>query len=184
MADLKMRPRFAIEVSCDAETVVQSLRERIGKTDPALAGHFHDSHCVLQIPESRRYFYSPELDLTFEPVESDGAWPQAVRVRCLFAPRPSVWTGFIFVYVVLALIGLAGALFGIAQLFLGELPWSLLVPVAAMALTGAVFSSTFIGQGLAASQMYELRRYLDECLESAEARARANPQTPLDSAKL
>jgi len=184
MADLKMRPRFAVEVSCDAQTVVRSLEERIEDVDPPLEGTFSPAHCVLQIPVGRRYFFSPELDLTFEPTHSQEGWPGGVRVRCLFAPRPSVWTGFVFVYVVLALSGLAGGLYGIAQLSLGEPPWSLLVPVVALAVIALVYGSTFIGRGLASTQMYELRRYLDACLERAEARARATPRTPLDSAKL
>jgi hypothetical protein len=56
--------------------------------------------------------------------------------------------------------------------------------VASVALIAVVYGATFIGQGLAAAQMYELRRYLDESLERAEARARATPTTSFDSARL
>jgi len=184
MADLKMRPRFAVDVSCDAETVVWSLGEHLGEADPPLEGSFDRARCVLGIPASRRYFYSPELDMTFEPIDSGGNWPGGVRVRCLLGPRPAVWTGFLFLYLTLAVLGLAGGLYGVAQLSLGEPGWALFAPLAALALIGGVYGSTFIGQGLAATQMYELRRYLDQCLERAEERARATPRTPLDSAKL
>jgi hypothetical protein len=184
MADLKMRPRFAVEVSCDAETVVWSLREHIGDADPPLEGYFDRAHCVLGIPASRRHAYSPELDVTFEAIDSGGSWPGGVRVRCLLGPRPAIWTGFVFVYIVLGLLGVGGGLYGLAQLSLGEPGWFLFAPLAALALIGGVYGSTFIGQGLAATQMYELRRYLDECLERAEERAHATPRTPLDSAKL
>jgi hypothetical protein len=184
MANLKMRPRFTVDVSCDAEAVVGALREHIANADPSLEGHFKGAHCVLGIPKARRYIYSPELDLAFEPIEPDGSGPGGVRVRCLLGPRPAVWTGFVFVYVVLALLGLGGGLYGVAQLSLGEPGWALFAPLAALALIGGVYGSTFIGQGLAATQMYELRRYLDQCLERAEERAQATPRTPLDSAKL
>ena len=54
----------------------------------------------------------------------------------------------------------------------------------AQALIGAIYGATFMGQGLALSQMYELRSYLDSCLERAEERARVAPMTALDSARL
>jgi hypothetical protein len=185
MADLKMRPRFAVDVPCDAATVVEALRERIADADPPLEGSFDPAHCVLRIPPARRSFWSPELDLTFEPLEAEnGGPPPGLRVRCLFAPRPPVWTGFAFVYSVLAVAALAGALYGLAQLTLGDPPWGLAVTPAALAAIGGVYGATFIGQGLAASQMYELRRVLDDGLEHAAARARATPTTPFDSARL
>ena len=183
MADLKMRPRFTVDVASDVETVVQALRERVGDSDPPLEGYFNTAHCVLGIPAERRYLYSPELELTFESAGSD-AGAGGVRVRALVGPRPAVWTAFVYLYAVLALIGLGGALYGVAQLTLGEPPASLLVPAAALVAMGIVYGSTFIGQGLAAAQTYELRRFLDECLEHAEQRARAAPRSPFDSAGL
>lgn len=180
-----MRPRFGVNVHCDAETVVAALREHVGQADPALEGTFGPAHCVLRISEARRYFWSPELDLTFEPRSSEGGdLLPGLRVRCLFTPRPSVWTGFAFVYAVLAAAGLAGGMYGLAQLALDRPPWALAMAPAALVLIAGVYGATFIGQGLAASQMYELRRYLDACLERAEAKDRLTPKTPFDSARL
>ena len=103
MADLKMRPRFTVDVPSDVETVVQALRERVGDSDPPLEGYFNTAHCVLGIPAARRYLYSPELELTFESAGSD-AGAGGVRVRALVGPRPAVWTAFVYLYAVLALI--------------------------------------------------------------------------------
>jgi hypothetical protein len=182
--DLKMRPRFAVDVPCEVETLVEALRASVADADPGLEGHFDPAHCVLRIPSARRSFWSPELDLTFESREPAEAPAGGLRVRALFAPRPPVWTGFAFVYAVLAVVALAGALYGLAQLTLGEPPRALGASAAALALIGGVYAATFIGRGLAATQMYELRRALDDAVERAEARARATPRTPLDSARL
>ncbi len=173
MADLQMRPRFAVDVSCDVETLVAVLEENAGQADPPLAGHFDPRHCVLQIPETRRAFWSPELDVTFEPLESGtGHSTAGHRVRCLLGPRPAVWTGFAFVFAVLAAGGVAGTLFGFAQLTLGQPPFALLAVPVTLALAGLTYASSFIGQGLALSQMYELRRAFDVSIEHAEERAR------------
>ena len=173
MANLGMRPRFAVDVSCDAETLVTVLEENVAQVDPPLEGYFDPRHCVLRIPETRRAFWSPELDLTFERLESEaGSPPAGHRMRCLFAPRPAVWTGFAFVFAVLGTAGVAGALYGLAQLTLGEPPFALLAVPAALVLAALTYASSFVGQGLALSQMYEMRRVLDVSVERAEEQAR------------
>ncbi len=173
MADLQMRPRFAVDVTCDVETLVAVLEEHVGQADPRLEGYFHPSHCVVRIPEARRAFWSPELDLTFERLAPPpGDPPGGYRVRGLLGPRPAVWTGFAFVFAVLGAGGVAGALYGLAQLGLGQTPLGLLAVPAALTLAGLVYASSFLGQGLALGQMYELRRTFDASVEVAEARAR------------
>jgi hypothetical protein len=173
MADLQMRPRFAVDVSCDVETLVTMLEENASQADPPLEGHFDPCHCVLRIPVTRRAFWSPELDLTFERLEPKAGGPPAShRVRCLFAPRPAVWTGFAFVFALLGAAGVAGALYGLAQLTLGEPPFALLGVPAALALAALTYASSYVGQGLALSQMYELRRALDVSVDRAEEHAR------------
>jgi hypothetical protein len=172
MADLQMRPRFAVDVSCDVETLVELLEENVGQADPPLEGHFDPRHCVLRIPKARRAFWSPELDLTFERLEPEAGGPPAGhRVRCLFAPRPAVWTGFAFFLALLAAAGVAGVLYGFAQLTLGQRPFAMLSVPAALALAALTYASSFVGQGLALEQMYQLRRVFDVSIERAEARA-------------
>lgn len=184
MAELRMRPRFAVELPCDAEAVVRALREGLGRAEPALEGELDPTHCVLRVPAERRAFWSPELDLTFERPGKGNGPAEGVRVRCLFAPRPGVWTGFVFVYALLGCVALAGLLYGLAQLTLGEPPRALVVSAGALAALALVYASTFVGRGLAATQMYELRRALDESLERAAERARAEPRSSFESARL
>ncbi len=177
MADTQMRPRFAVDVSCDPQTLVTVLEEEVAQNDPPLVGEFDPRHCVVQIPEARRAFWSPELDLTFEPLESgSGGPPSGYRVRCLFAPRPAVWTGFAFVFAVLGAAGVGGALYGLAQLTLGRPPLALLAVPVTLVLAALTYASSFVGQGLALSQMYEMRRVFDVSVERAEEQARRAPR--------
>jgi hypothetical protein len=177
MTDLKMRPRFAVDVSCNPETLVAVLEANVGHADPPLEGHFDPGHCVLRIPESRRAFWSPELDLTFERLQPEAGGPSSShRVRCLFAPRPAVWTGFAFTLSVLGAFGIAGTIYGLAQLTLGQPPVALLAVPVALVLAVLTYTSSFIGQGLALSQMYEMRRTFDASVEQAEERARRRIQ--------
>ena len=181
MAELRMRPRFAVDVACDVETLVGVLEERLAATEPPLEGFFHERHCVLRVPPERRALWSPELDLTFE--RSLHAEP-GVHVRCMFGPRPAVFTGFAFAYAALSALGILGALFGLGQLPLGQPPVGFVATGVAVVLIAAVYASSFFGQGLALSQMYQMRRYLEACTEAAERQAQAEPRTPFDSARL
>lgn len=179
MADLQMRPRFAIDVACDRETLVAALEESAARAEPSVEGHFDPGHCVLRIPVARRALWSPELDLTFEAQEcGDAGARQAHRVRCLFAPRPAVWTGFAFVFAMLGAVAVAGTLFGLAQLTIGEPPRALLAIPVALVLAGLTYASSFVGKGLALTQMYELRRAFDTGIELAEERARCLAREP------
>ncbi len=185
MADLQMRPRFVVPLRCDQQTVVDTLREHVGDAEPPLEGSFESSHCVLRIPETRRAFWSPELDLTFEPIESEDELPSSgIRVRCLFTPRPGVWTGFAFVYAALGAVGLVAGMYGVAQLTLGQTPEGLAAALGALLLIAGIYAASFIGQGLAAQQMYELRAFLGSGLDRAEEKASARAGTPMDRAGL
>ena len=184
----RQRPRFLVEVSCRPDDVMDALRERVGGTveqmegsNPAVVGAFSRRHGVLKIPLDRRHFWSPELSLTIEPVDEA---PDRTRVRGRFAPHPHIWTGFVFTYGTLFLIGLAGLVYALAQLALGRDPVALLVPLASLALSAFVYGAAFIGQGLGSEEIYQLRGTLDDCLQAAEARGRARPATSFDSARL
>ena len=172
MADLQMRPRFAVDVPGDVATLVAMLEETVERADPPLEGKFDTGHCVLRIPKSRRAFWSPELDLTFESTTENDGESNGLLVRCLFAPRPAVWTGFAFVFAILGAFAVAGGLYGMAQITLGETPLAFWAIPIALVLAALTYASSFIGQGLALAQMYELRRTFDAGVSRAEEQAR------------
>lgn len=177
----RQRPRFSVELACRVDDVMDALRERIDGGVPDVVGAFSRRHGVLKIPLEHRRFWSPELSLTVEPVDEA---TERTRVRGRFAPHPQIWTGFVFVYLTLFLIGLSGLVYGLAQLTLERTPVALWVPLASLGLSAFVYGATFIGQGLGAEEMYQLRGTLDGCLEAAEARGRRRPKTSFDSARL
>jgi hypothetical protein len=176
----QQRPRFAVELVCDVDDVMVALRGRMEGNLQGVAGTFSRRHGVLKIPKERRSFWSPELSLSVEPCDAD----MQTRVRCVIAPAPQIWTGFVFTYLTLFLIGLSGLIYGLAQLSLGHPPFALGVPLVAMGLSAFVYGAAFIGQGLGADEVYQLRAYLDGCLEQAAERGRRRPKTALDSARL
>jgi len=181
MAQTRMRPRFTLDVSAGVEKVMEQLRDRLDGNEQGLVGSFTRRHGVLKLPDARRQFWSPQLGLTVETVEGDEG---RARVIGLFSPHPHIWQTFVFIYGVLISLGCFGTMWGVAQLSLDRTPWALASPLVSFALCAFVYGAAFIGQGLGAGEMYQLRTYLDECVSEAERRHSEPPRTAQDSAQL
>lgn len=181
MAQLRMRPRFKLEIACGVDDVMEQLRSRLDDNEQGLIGSFTRRHGVLMLPDNRRKFWSPQLGITVESVEGENG---RARVMGLFAPHPHIWQAFVFTYGVVISLGCFGTMWGVAQLSLNHTPWALASPVAAFAVCAFVWGATLIGQGLGAGEMYRLRTYLDEAIAEAERRYGEPPRTAQDSAQL
>jgi len=158
---------------------MEALREGLAQGDGGVTGSSSRRHAVLTVGAERRHFWSPHLGLTIKEEEEGGT-----QLFGRFSPHPHIWTGFMFVYGMLFMFGLSGAMYGLAQLSLGSRPWALFIPLVTAALAAFVYGAAFIGQGLGADEMYELRSFLDDAVEAAIEKGRITPRTPLDSARL
>jgi hypothetical protein len=75
-------------------------------------------------------------------------------------------------------------MYAVVQLTLGQWPTALLATLVAVLLAALLYTSTLVGQGLAAGEMYELRSHLDDRLEEARAISRREPTSIRGSAQL
>lgn len=151
----RMRPRFEVELSPGGD-VLERLRRHLASPGCPFRGQVVTGHAMLRLPRERQSLLSPVLNL--EVIERDGRQLLAGR----FSPQPNVWTGFMAVYGVLGMLGLAGLMYGFAQMTVDATPWPMLAAPVSLALIGFVYGAAFIGQGLTADQMYELRAFVDE----------------------
>ena len=97
-----MRPRFELTVSTTPAQTLQQLHDVLEQPDGSVTGSILGRHVRLRIPESRRTFWTPQLDIEVEP-HDDGA-----LVRGLFGPHPDIWTFFIATYAVMTFCGITG----------------------------------------------------------------------------
>lgn len=162
-----MRPRFELQLPVARERWLNALRALLETEPGSLRGQVFRKHAVVQMGDKEKTFWSPYLNLEVED-EPDGS---AIRGR--FSPHPNVWTMFMGVYILLAIIALGALSYGIVQLTLGESPWAFLIVPASVAMFGFVYGATLIGQGLGAEQMYAMRSLIDRaCMRAL--------QSPLD----
>jgi len=144
-----------------------------------------ERHAVLMVPEAERQFWSTQLGLEVEDASgSGGRSGPSTRVLGVFSPQPEIWTAFVFAIGTLSAVAVFGAMYAVVQLTMGEVPTCLLASVIAVLAGGLVYTSTLVGQGLTADEMYRLRSFLDDCLDDARRHARRAPATARESAQL
>jgi len=113
----------------------------------------------LRIEESRTRLWSPRLTVHVEDA------PEGSLLRCRFAPRPEIWTGFMFLYSFCVFAILFGATLGYVQQVSNETPWGYWAIPAGLLVIAGIHLAGYWGQRLAADQMTELRQRLDELLQ-------------------
>lgn len=164
-----MRPRFEFQLPVTRERWLDALRSLLESDTGSLRGQVFRKHAVVEMRDRERTFWSPYLNLEVED-EPDGS---AIRGR--FSPHPHVWTMFMAVYILLAIVALGGLTYGIVQYTLGQSPWSLWIVPSAVALFAFVYGATLIGQGLGAEQMYTMRTLIDRaCVNALDTGAPVN----------
>jgi len=160
----RMRPTYECSLPVAGDKVLAVIDKRIRKDGGAVTGWVQAGQAELFLPDDLRFF-SPALHLNAG--ERDGR--PVLRAR--FAPLPQVWIVFVGIYFILGMSGLGALMWGLSQMVLGRTPWALLGTPAAAALAAFVYGAAFIGQGLSAPQMYQLRTFVDHAIEDAARQA-------------
>jgi hypothetical protein len=183
----RMRPRFTLELVCSADHLMDALRADEVRDAPGtqVEGTFSERHGVLTVPEKDRQFWSTHLSLTIEEADtsSDGT-SRPARVLGVFSPQPEIWTAYVFAIGILTVIGVFSMMYAVVQITLGHWPWALACTLIVTLLSALLYTSTLVGQGLAAGEMYELRSHLDDRLDQARRRTAREPATARDSSQL
>jgi hypothetical protein len=153
-----MRPKFVLEIPVPADEAIHGIRE--GLDTPGLrestmaAGQFAE----FLVDRSERKIWSPRLEVRIEDA------PAGASLHGRFAPRPDVWTGFMFVYFLAWVAVVFGATLGYVEQLSDEKAWGYwAVPIGLLIVAG-IHAASYVGQRLAEDQMRELRGRLDSVL--------------------
>jgi hypothetical protein len=158
---LRMRPRLWIQSSLTPDQALDRLRDALNRHSPEITGTVSGRYVVLRIGESRQHFGSPQLSFEIETAESGSA------LTGLFMPMPSIWTAFMALYGLIVFGGFCGAVYGYAQMQIGDAPLAFwFVPVALVLLT-LVYAAACVGQHMGREQMDELQHFVEHSLETS-----------------
>ena len=145
----------------DPDEILGIIRKEAARDDSPCKARAVRNFVVLSMPEAERHTWSPELTLHIEPAEEGGT-----LIRGLYAPSPSIWTMFMFIYIGIATLAFFAGIWGFARLALGmsgEMLWSL--PGFAL-LALIVYLVAQAGQKLGAEQTFTLHHFFEGTLGS------------------
>ncbi|MCM2373081.1 hypothetical protein [Aporhodopirellula aestuarii] len=161
MKIFQLQPAFTIEVPLDQREAIKRLKSAIASEE--LCGFAESAGTVFDFKIDRpdRRFWSPHLSIQFSETES------GTQLFARFSPRPEVWTMFIAIYFVVAILMCLAMIAGYVQWALGYTPWSLAAVPIGLLIISCLHVASMIGQGLSADQMTLLRGRLERAVEMA-----------------
>jgi len=160
MSWFRLRPTFDIEIELPRQSVIEQLQKLQNEaTDKRLFMMFGE-YGELHLPTSEHRLWSPHLSFYVGEVNHHTV------VHGRFAPRVDIWTIVWIAYLVLLFSAFFGAVLGISQWTLGELPWGLWIAGVSMVFWLSLFVIAHVGQQLSSDQMHLLQNRLKELLAS------------------
>ena len=163
MSTIRMRPTFSLETDLSEEEIVQRIQDTFsgnpdGQHSSNFQGQFVSRHAMISITESMRHFWSPWMHLEIR----DGDQQRQVFGR--FSPHPSIWTGFMFSFLAIAVLIFFAVIFGVSQQLCGQTPWAYgFIPIG-LTVIGLLWFVSKTGQKLAQDEMEQMRSSIEKCL--------------------
>jgi len=159
--DFALRPRFSFEVNHTKDDLLKAFKSNLAAQSCELCGLVSKHHVVVNVPSEEEHFWSPQLSLDVDKGEEGKA-----VVRGIFAPKPQVWTMFMFFH-----FAIAGAFFITAVMlyvnwYLEKEYTLLLYAVLALpVLSVLLFLAGQYGKKKGHDQMLDLYKFLVDNLE-------------------
>jgi hypothetical protein len=162
MSEYEIRPRYKFINPRKVNDLNQSLRRAI-ESEPdrwPLKYKKTQGHLIFSYKGPIKHLWSPEMDLNFE-AEEEGT---GTVIRVVIGPAAAVWTFFMFLYSIAALILVGGFILSYSQFSLGKEIWGFwLIPTSVFFALG-VFLAGFWGKKRARRQMISLKKFFDATL--------------------
>lgn len=154
-----LRPTFSVPVALPRGETIEAIRVAM-VARPELSGRWRGKGrwAELYVPESERRIWSPYLSVRVDD-ESGGC-----SLFGRFAPYPSVWTFFMFLYGCVASVVVFGATFGYVQWTSGTPAWALWSVWIGLPALVLLHGVSWLGKRLGRSQMVRLKAEMDDVL--------------------
>ena len=154
----RMRPKFNLELPLPADEAVRRIRQGLDTPELRESTMAAGRHTEIRVDQTERRIWSPRLEVRIDDA------PGGASLHGRFAPRPDVWTGFMFVYFLAWFAVVFGATLGYVQQVSDERAWGFwAVPIGLLIIAG-IHAASYVGRRLAVDQMRELRGRLDSVL--------------------
>lgn len=162
MSTVGLRPTFMLPWPFDATEAMRRVRHLVTTRPDELIAQVTEHHAMLAVPESKRHFWSPWLQLEVRTTDEGNF------LFGRFSPHPSIWTGFAFSYLALGVLAFFSVILGLSQQFTQQLTWGYGLLVLWLAVAVTLWLVSQIGQRLSHSEMDALRALIEKEFSATE----------------
>jgi hypothetical protein len=159
----RARPRFTLQVPHAPDVITERVRKHLA-AEPRVTGAVSRRTVTLRVREEDTHFWSPHLDIQLQEDDAGGT-----QLSAMFAPHPSIWSTFVAIQALFALLSVGAGVWVASALTLAQ---SITVPLITLGVMlfggGFAYGAAYVGQGIGSEQMYELRAFLDAALRDEE----------------
>lgn len=160
LSSFRVRPRFSETVSLSRDETRRAILGSLAR-EPAdtFQVRSFDEFIGVHMADPQRNTWSPRLMLSLYD------WPEGgTLIEGTFGPEAEVWSIFVYGYLGTGLIGTFAAIYGGAQLFIGQTPSAFFVTGTMVALATAFYVAAQLGQKFAAHQTILLHEAYERAL--------------------
>ena len=155
-----LRPRFELHTELGVPAVLERVRVMLEENQDVQGLVLDSGRIELTLVEEKVRFWSPQLTIDAEPKESGAG--SVLRAR--FGPHPHIWTLYMALYSTSVAFAIGCIMYGASQWVVGAEPWSLLLIPVSVVPSALVYGASYVGQGLGALQMQELRSLVERAI--------------------
>lgn len=159
MSEFEIRPRYKFRNAASVSELDATLN-RVMKENAErwpLNVRQTTGHRIFSYRPPAKHLWSPEMDLNLEEDKDNGG----TIIRVLIGPASAVWTFFMFLYSICAIVLFGGFILSYSQYALGKDIWGFwLIPISVF-MAIAVFLAGYWGKKRARRQMINFKKFFD-----------------------
>jgi Na+/melibiose symporter-like transporter len=161
-SDFFLRPRFSIDIQENQVELLERITSFLKRGDCKYSCRVVDEHIFIDVPANKSHFWSPQLHLEVLKEVNNTS-----KIKGLFAPKPQVWTLFVFIHFIVAFLFLGFGVMLYVRYTLGE---SLVFPIAMLIALPLIWLLLYflgrVGKQTGKKQMKELHDLLIDIIDN------------------
>ncbi len=158
---IRSRPRFKVVAKMAPEEFSRKMKTHLENHNKTLGGYVNSEISLVYVKQDQDKLWAPQLQIRIERHERKS---HKIFIRGLFGPRTSIWTFFMFSYILGGAILLTTGVYGWIELALGVGSFWVWTNVLGIILILGPYLSAKIGQRLARSHISVLRTFIETVL--------------------
>ncbi|MBA4138006.1 MAG: hypothetical protein C0518_11870 [Opitutus sp.] len=164
----RVRPRFTQVIDLPREVTREKILRSLADNSAGLAVKAFPEFIGIHLAEQERHYWSPRLMLSLYD------WPEGgTLIEGTYGPEIEVWSVFLYGYLSTGLLGTLSAIYGGAQLFIGDEPWAFYLTGSMAVIALALYLAAQLGQKLGAVQTITLHDAYERAMPASPPRAGA-----------